>query len=98
MAMQKRQGDLLIIRVEGLPEGAKPAAGLVLAEGEATGHCHALDQGELFRALDGRLFFRSEREAVLRHEEHAALSFAPGVYEVRRQREYAPERAREVSD
>ena len=98
MDTQKRQGDLLIIEAGGLPEGSLPAAGLVLAEGEATGHAHRLDRGQLFRAPGGRLFFCNEQEAVLAHEEHAALRFPPGTYEVRRQREYAPEQDREVRD
>lgn len=98
MNTQRRQGDLLIIEVAELPAGSQPAAGLVLAEGEATGHAHRLDRGQLFRTAEGKLYFKNEQEAVLSHDEHAALSFPPGTYEVRRQREYAPENDREVRD
>jgi len=35
---------------------------------------------------------------LLVHEEHDRLAVLPGVYEVRRQREYAPRRSRWVSD
>ena len=40
-----RQGDLLLVPVAGLPEGADRVRSgrLVLAEGEATGHAHVVD-------------------------------------------------------
>ena len=39
------QGDLLLVPVSGLPEGADRVGSgrLVLAEGEATGHAHVVD-------------------------------------------------------
>lgn len=96
--MQKRQGDLLIIRVDRLPEDAVPVRSLVLAEGEATGHAHRLNGGQVFTTKSGGLYFEAGSELTLGHEEHAALSFVPGIYEVRRQREYAPKGPREVRD
>ena len=40
-----------------------------------------------------------EEPVVLVHEEHDPLRLSPGVYEVRRQREYVPQRrARWVAD
>jgi len=38
------------------------------------------------------------RPALLGHEEHDPIAVAPGVYEVRRQREYAPAAPRWVQD
>ena len=40
-----RQGDLLLVPIAGLPEGADRVRSgrLVLAEGEATGHAHVVD-------------------------------------------------------
>jgi hypothetical protein len=39
-----------------------------------------------------------EGEATLVHEEHLPLVLFEGVYEVRRQREYRPERSSWVAD
>jgi hypothetical protein len=96
--MQKRQGDLLIIKIDRLPEDAVPARTLVLAEGEATGHAHRLTRGQVFTTPGGGLYFESGEEMTLGHEEHGPLNFQPGVYEVRRQREYSPKGSREVLD
>ena len=96
--MQKRQGDLLIIDVKSLPQKVRLLSGRVLAEGEATGHKHQLDVGMLFETPNGKLFFSTKKTATLKHEEHASLTFLPGVYEVRRQREYEPDGWREVAD
>ena len=45
--MMKRQGDLLIVKVSKIPDGVVKKTSLVLAEGEATGHMHKLDCGEV---------------------------------------------------
>ncbi len=88
----KRHGDLLIVKVGELPVGVLPWATRVLAEGEATGHKHELDRGDVYE-LDGVLYFRvADGEiSTLTHQEHHALTFDPGVYKVIQQREYAPE-------
>lgn len=100
-----RQGDVLLIPVDReIPEGAKRVprdqGRIVLAYGEVTGHAHALQSRHavLFEIGEGRLL-RVERKSTLTHEEHSAITLAPGVYEVRRQREYvAPEIERRVAD
>ena len=102
-----RQGDLLLVPVAGLPErAARVGSGrLVLAEGEATGHAHVVDN--VRASLHRHPWSRGERyldvvgdePVFLVHEEHDRLALAPGVYEVRRQREYEPRgRSRRVSD
>jgi hypothetical protein len=102
-----RQGDLLLVPVAELPEQARllRRGRLVLAEGEATGHAHVVEDD---RASLHDLGWASGAEYLsvvgdapvsLVHEEHDALSVSPGVYEVRRQREHAPrESFRRVSD
>jgi hypothetical protein len=97
--MMARQGDLLIVKVEAIPANARKRRDLILAEGEATGHMHALDTGELYEA-GGTLYFRTPegRASTLSHQEHHAITFAPGVYKVIRQREYLPEGWKHVSD
>lgn len=87
----KRQGDLLIVKVGSIPQGAIKRDDLVLAEGEATGHLHELDSGEVYEKA-GTLYFKvSEEETVkLVHPEHESIMFESGKYEVIRQREYRP--------
>jgi hypothetical protein len=98
-----RQGDVLL-RKSRKGKDLKPLAPVqgrvILAYGEVTGHCHALDAAlaELFEDKDGRLYLRAEAGATLTHEEHAAIALPPGWYEVVRQREYHPEAIRRVSD
>ena len=95
----KRQGDLLIVPLTGLPDGIKPKNDRILAEGEVTGHLHQLTGGSVYTKKES-LFFKIPQgcEVTLTHPEHNPLIFTPGTYEVIRQREYAPEGWRHVSD
>lgn len=97
--MKVRQGDLLIVRVDGLPENSVLQSHRVLAEGEATGHMHELDSGELYER-EGTLFFKvlEGQKTTLNHQEHGPITFVPGVYKVIRQREYEPRGWRRVAD
>lgn len=87
-----RQGDLLIRRVDQLPGGLRRRPDLVLAEGEVTGHAHRLERGVLFEdpATSDHVFFTITIDTTLLHEEHAPIRFAPGNYEVVRQRQFDP--------
>jgi hypothetical protein len=108
------QGDLLIERVDDiLPCGTiLTAAGdgaMVLAEGEVSGHRHAI-YGELAmfrddnlaRDIPSGLYVGHVRvhgpSARLEHDEHDAISLPRGTYRVRRQRELEPKDARIVAD
>jgi hypothetical protein len=102
-----RQGDVLIARVEEVPEDLEKVpcdrGRLVLAYGEVTGHAHVVaGEAELFTPADvedlERRFLRVEQEATVVHEEHDTIVLPPGDYEVLRQREYAPEEIRTVAD
>jgi hypothetical protein len=103
-----RQGDVLIVRTEHrltdtAARVAREGGRLVLARGEATGHAHAIDStlAEMFDEGDGRLYLHvidgPERVRLI-HEQHDAIALPPGLYEVRRQREYSPEAIRPVMD
>lgn len=100
-----RQGDVLIERVEeDLPADAetiKPDEKnrLILAEGEATGHAHAVPAiaGALYAAQIGMMLQVTQKTQVL-HEEHAAIDLDPGMYKITRQREYFPTEIRRVAD
>ncbi len=101
---QYRQGDVFLSQVPTLPEGVKqvPLDGTrtVLAYGEVTGHAHAIQATDLavLYERDGTRYLSVPVDAVLRHEEHASLTIAPGVYQVTRQREYEHGGWRRVAD
>jgi hypothetical protein len=107
--MTVRQGDVLLRRVESIPETAKVAekkdqAGndrIVLAYGEVTGHAHAihdLDVVDVFVTGEGVMYLQVKEEAKLQHEEHGTIALPPGNYERTIQREYSPEAIRDVRD
>ncbi len=108
------QGDLLIERVEDVrPSGSEvhpqPDGAVVLAEGEVTGHRHAIfdavtmfrDDG-LARDIPGGLYIGHVRvhgdSARVQHDEHATIDLPKGMWRVRRQRELEPKDVRIVSD
>lgn len=99
-----RQGDLLLVPVAAVPEGARELGSgrLVLLRGEATGHAHVVeDERASLHGWSPTRYLRVEgvEPVLLVHEEHDPLRLGPGVYEVRRQREYVPQRrARWVAD
>jgi hypothetical protein len=108
------QGDLLIERVADVtPSGtivSPDATGaIVLAEGELTGHRHAIfDRVTMFREdalardIPGGLYVGhvkvSDGSVVIRHQEHSPVTLPEGMWRVRRQRELEPKDATLVSD
>jgi hypothetical protein len=108
------QGDLLIERVKDAePSGtivAPDATGaLVLAEGELSGHRHAIfERATMFRDdalacdMPSDLYIGHVRvaggPAVVQHDEHAPITLREGTYRVRRQRELEPEDAAIIAD
>lgn len=98
-----RQGDVLVERVESIPEGTEPVerenGRIVLAHGEATGHAHAIALPEAaFLAKGAERFLRVPKKAYLDHEEHSRIELPRGLYRVTRQVEYSPEEIRNVQD
>ena len=92
---QLQQGDVLLSKVKATPEGCKKIKdkrGVVLAEGEHTGHYHGIDSGaiELLEAPDGtRFFVNSSNEPVtVTHQEHKPVTIDPGIWQVGQVREY----------
>jgi hypothetical protein len=101
-----RQGDILIIPVESIPDGLEPVAreggSVVLAHGEVTGHAHAIkaEGAALFRDPKLMAVFMTVTgdPVALEHDEHSTIVIPPGDYQVIRQREYTPEEIRNVAD
>ena len=101
--MLYRQGDVLLVPVEDVPEGAKRRRPkrVIIAEGEVTGHVHELVGGkvDVYEAPDARaVFVKIMGSPELQHAEHATQTIEPGVYRIVRQREYSPEEIRQVAD
>lgn len=107
------QGDVLFRRVAALPEGAKQIerkGALVVAHSE-TGHNHVINTSGVafFETSDPFVGFLrlegpcAEVEHMRPHDTHETLRLigepkGPAFFEVRRQREHAPEGYRMVAD
>lgn len=104
-----RQGDVLIKQIKELPKEIKKSEDnlekrIVLAYGEVTGHAHAFynpKDVELLESKDikeTRRFLNIKAISDLKHEEHATLTFNPGIYEVIQQKEYSMGQIKRVID
>lgn len=90
--MQIQQGDVLIQRVEELPDGCKELKRkngcIILQEGEATGHAHRIsDVDAMFYEKDGKFYLVAKKPVTVTHEEHHAQVIEPGTWEIGRIRE-----------
>jgi len=101
-----RQGDVLIRRVEAIPDRVprRPLPHGVLVHGELTGHSHRLENPKSAMLFSGA---RSIGELFLDvpaggtriiHEEHGPIELPQGLYRAWRQREYSPKAIRVVRD
>lgn len=103
--MYIQQGDVLMHKVNSIPQNAerKRVCGrIVLAEGEATGHAHAIvdvAECELYTLADA-LFVKVGAPVTVTHEEHDTVTLDRGVWRVAIVREYDhfAEEARRVID
>lgn len=104
--LMARQGDVLIVQVDKLPTETKDIprdnrGRVVLAEGEVTGHAHAIHDKRVRFMADargsGQYLDVKERASVV-HEEHGAINLPKGFYEIRRQREFDAGEIRRVAD
>ena len=95
-----QQGDVLFQSLGAVPDGAA-RIGDVVAEGEATGHAHRVTgAGAAVLEAEGHRYVSAPAGATVVHEEHAPVTLPPGVWDVRKVREYDhfAEEAREVVD
>lgn len=86
-----QQGDVIMRRLESIPEGAAKQIGknrLVLAHGES-GHSHVIedDEAELVE-IGGRMILNLVKAATVTHEEHGSIKLDPGIWEIGRVKEY----------
>jgi len=101
------QGDLLVVRVDRIPEAAKeePCGARVVVAHSETGHHHILESHEarLFRAAEPfTCYLQLAEESLIVHERafdtHAPLLLGPGLWLFKNQREYEPDGWRQVTD
>ncbi len=109
------QGDVHFTRIDALPKGlteTKPTTGRLIVTHSETGHHHemaVLDRAkpavQMFTGADPLVaWLQVNRPTALEHmrphDTHEPIMFQPGVYEIRRQREYDPMEkiARRVED
>ena len=97
-----RQGDVLVIRVEQIPQDVVPVEGrVILAHGEMTGHAHEIKSksAKLFDRVGERfLSVSGKKSVILEHQEHDPIEIPVGFYKVIRQADYSPEAIRSVAD
>lgn len=103
-----QQGDVLIETVSSIPSTAKKAqrdgrGRLILAEGEVTGHAHAISSSTatLFEVGDSsEKYLSTTSDTVVEHEEHGNITLPKGDYKISIVQEYDhfAEEAREVRD
>lgn len=103
-----RQGDVLLIKRDKLPEAAKlknlePENNrIILLRGEATGHHHSFVADEKVKGYVGegeRNWLELLEPAVLEHQEHGPITLEPGIYEQAEQVEDdGLQEARQVAD
>jgi hypothetical protein len=92
MAKMFRQGDILILAIDKIPNSAREVSesNLVLAEGEATGHAHRIKLGNGILGFrdKSQFWLKCEVPGKITHEEHGTIPLETGTYEVRQQRIY----------
>jgi len=94
--MQIQQGDVLLEKIEVMPNDVKvinpTEKGYVLAEGEATGHAHRITEidsniCQLYEK-DGALYVKALKPVVLKHEEHKQITIEEGIWKIGKVNEY----------
>ena len=89
--MQYQQGDVVLKRLETMPQGKTiiiARGRIVVAHGES-GHSHVVedDEAELIQ-IGERMLLRLERAATVVHEEHGPITLEPGIWEIGRVKEF----------
>ena len=103
---QYRQGDVFIIEALGATPTAahkrapSPGGRVVLAQGSATGHAHAITSpgAVLMTAPDDDAILMLESDATLVHDEHDPIALPAGTFLVRIQRQWDGAISRAVED
>jgi hypothetical protein len=96
-----RQGDILFVRVDKLPQDLKKAKDQTVALGEVTGHSHRIAEAAGVAVLEneaGDKFVTVADKADVVHQEHGPIALGPGDWQAIRQQEYTPKEPVKVRD
>lgn len=101
----QRQGDVLFVPVNSVPEKAEEKPGEnILVEGEVTGHAHRVRPSDIvakkaiMMMVGTQMYLRALQEIHIDHEDHGTNILDPGDYEIRRQSEFTPDGWKRVVD
>jgi hypothetical protein len=85
-----QQGDVILRKVKLIPRNAVVKRGLLVQEGESTGHVHRFsDKHVSLWEFEGKTFVSVKKKpAPLTHDEHEPIKVPPGSYEIDLVREY----------
>ena len=93
--MLLQQGDILVKNINAFPGNLSIVVPvdnrLIIAKGEATGHCHVINDinnVQLLKDKDGNLFLDVKKTTDLIHQEHNPILIEPGKYRIDIVREY----------
>lgn len=102
-----RQGDVLLKKIDRIPENANPTKNKVVAEGEGH-HEHVVDEETEVFVTDESMYLAVNKAGRLEHvvtgtripAEHLPIDLPEGNYQVIKQREFDPyeKKIREVQD
>jgi len=107
------QGDFVIIKIAELPTNIKavaPEQGQIVVAHSETGHNHVMEASRVkayeLEVDSGQdiyeLFLNVEAPTPIEHlrsyHTHESIMVNPGIYRIRRQREYTPEGWRKAAD
>ncbi len=91
MRKMYRQGDILLVQVSKIPPKHRKVTSNVLVYGEATGHAHRVQGGNVVQTYKtGSIFVIARKGTTLVHNEHGPIDLEPGKYQLIRQREFNP--------
>lgn len=94
-----RQGDILIVKEEKIPERVEKLDTNIIAFGELTGHHHKVDDAtQLFGWNNVPQFMIVDGQTELTHQEHNTITIPEGTYRIIRQREFDGTEARAIRD
>ena len=101
--MKYQQGDVLLEGIDSLDgfEKVQDGAGIVLAEGETTGHMHRVrERAELYRDKTGQFYLSTTGPTTIVHEEHRPITVPGGFFKVGivREYDYIEQQSRQVRD
>lgn len=101
---QIQQGDVCLTKLASFPSGEKKVVAkrrCVLAEGEATGHAHVLEDedAELIQ-IGERMLLSLQKAGTVVHQEHGAVTLEKGIWEIERvlEHDYFADMTRKVQD